>query len=246
MTIGRIGCWLCAHRLVVRQPKRPFYHRVVGESDSCTMEHLVSLFRNIPAARQDEILCSRLSGLNLSRVRVAPSLITDAGRGLFAKRSIDAGEVVTLYPCDALLSWPSETPTREVTPSQGHSIDGNVRLSLGEHSDGMGLEGPGFDIKSESGATAWRYAVKMGPTRAVLANSNRIEDAACAYTRESTTQHAPIPHASHMHPTCIPHASHMHPTCIPHASHMHPTCIPHASHMEQAGLLATHRMSCHI
>ena len=69
---------------------------------------LVDRFRDVPAADRNAALCSRMVGLNLARVHVAPSRIRNAGRGLFASRAIASGELVTLYPCDALLQWPNE------------------------------------------------------------------------------------------------------------------------------------------
>jgi len=69
---------------------------------------LVDRFRDVPMADRNAALCSRMVGLNLARVHVAPSRIRNAGRGLFASRAIASGELVTLYPCDALLQWPNE------------------------------------------------------------------------------------------------------------------------------------------
>jgi len=69
---------------------------------------LVDRFRDVPVADRNAALCSRMVGLNLARVHVAPSRIRNAGRGLFASRAIASGELVTLYPCDALLQWPNE------------------------------------------------------------------------------------------------------------------------------------------
>ena len=81
---------------------------IADERDSCSMSLLVDRFRDVPAADRNAALCSRMVGLNLARVHVAPSRIRNAGRGLFASRAIASGELVTLYPCDALLQWPSE------------------------------------------------------------------------------------------------------------------------------------------
>ena len=150
------------------------------------MEELVHRFAYIPQAQQDEVLCSRLAGLKLRRVRVAPSLIADpdAGSGLFATRDIAAGEVVTLYPCDVLLSWPSEA-------QQGV---GDVRVSLGPHAETMRLtEKEAFDPRSEVGAAAWRYVVRTGLTRSALANSTQIEDTACDPASTPTQPVKPLP-----------------------------------------------------
>ena len=62
---------------------------------------------------RDELLQTRLPGLAIARTRVAPSRIDSAGRGLFATRAIEEGELVTLYPGDALVSWPDEADNDE-------------------------------------------------------------------------------------------------------------------------------------
>ena len=52
------------------------------------------------------MLATRLSDLHLHRCRIGPSTLPgDSGMGLFATRSIQAGELITLYPGDALLYW---------------------------------------------------------------------------------------------------------------------------------------------
>ena len=60
-------------------------------------------------------LKTRLADLPLARVRVAPSAIEGAGMGLFATRDISAGELVTLYPCDTLVT---------LVPSSSQEDDG--------------------------------------------------------------------------------------------------------------------------
>ena len=51
-----------------------------------------------------KLLCTRLPNLHLNRSFVADSTIPDAGYGLFASRDIMEGELITLYPGDAVLS----------------------------------------------------------------------------------------------------------------------------------------------
>lgn len=154
--------------------RQPFSPRALTstaavDGDGCSLSFLVDLFRDVPAADRNAALCSRIIGLDLARVSVAPSRVADAGLGLFASRAIASEELVTLYPCDALLQWPSEA-------QQGV---GDVLVSLSPHSTGMGLkESEAFDPRSEHGAAAWRYSMRMSDTSSALANSNRIEDAA--------------------------------------------------------------------
>jgi hypothetical protein len=50
-----------------------------------------------------KLLCTRLSKLRLHRCYVGTSTIPDAGNGLFAGRDIEEGELITLYPGDAVL-----------------------------------------------------------------------------------------------------------------------------------------------
>lgn len=49
-------------------------------------------------------LKKRLVGLQLSRVCIAKSTVEGAGMGLFAARDIRANELVTMYPCDTLVT----------------------------------------------------------------------------------------------------------------------------------------------
>jgi len=51
------------------------------------------------------MLATRLKNLHLSRCKTAPSTVPGAGQGLFATRDIDVGELITLYPGDAVLCW---------------------------------------------------------------------------------------------------------------------------------------------
>ncbi|EED96682.1 predicted protein [Thalassiosira pseudonana CCMP1335] len=52
---------------------------------------------------QEQLLSTRLSDLHLDKTYVDTSTIPNAGRGLFAKRLIQKGEVITCYPGDAVL-----------------------------------------------------------------------------------------------------------------------------------------------
>jgi hypothetical protein len=52
---------------------------------------------------QLSLLRGRLDDLHLSRCTILPSTIPGSGNGLFATRDIDSGELVTLFPGDAIL-----------------------------------------------------------------------------------------------------------------------------------------------
>ena len=76
----------------------------------------------------DEAVCrmmltTRMQNLPLSRCKEAPSSMPGAGQGLFVTRDIEAGELITLYPADALLIW----------EDADHSIDSNVKIFFSKH-----------------------------------------------------------------------------------------------------------------
>jgi hypothetical protein len=52
---------------------------------------------------QLSLLRGRLDDLHLARCNVMPSTIQGSGNGIFATRNIEAGELVTLFPGDAIL-----------------------------------------------------------------------------------------------------------------------------------------------
>jgi hypothetical protein len=59
------------------------------------------------------MLATRCLGLNLNRCYLGVSTLPGAGRGLFASRDIREGELITLYPGDALLYWENGRNTPE-------------------------------------------------------------------------------------------------------------------------------------
>jgi SET domain len=92
-----------------------------GEEDGLTKDELALRFQHVLEhyrqkiseekntmsleSVQRNLLCTRLSDLRLNRCHVAPSSIRPAGWGVFASREIQAGELITLFPGDALLVW---------------------------------------------------------------------------------------------------------------------------------------------
>jgi len=88
-----------------------------AEADDLTKEELLlrlSETRDYYRQRPEEgmtqkavclkLLSTRLPNLRLDRSHVATSTIPNAGYGLFASRDINDGELITLYPGDAVLS----------------------------------------------------------------------------------------------------------------------------------------------
>ncbi|KAL3935861.1 MAG: hypothetical protein SGBAC_008702 [Bacillariaceae sp.] len=69
------------------------------------------------------LLSTRLPDLHLNRCFVAPSSIPDAGLGVFANRLIHVGELITLFPGDALLLWNKQV---------GDTRSG-IRVMFGKH-----------------------------------------------------------------------------------------------------------------
>jgi hypothetical protein len=62
------------------------------------------------------LLGTRLPDLRLNRCFVAPSTIAEAGNGLFASRDIAEGELVTLFPGDAVLIQDSTAEDTSAAP----------------------------------------------------------------------------------------------------------------------------------
>jgi hypothetical protein len=66
-------------------------------------------YRTTNEMTQEEVCLSmlraRLPSLRLNRCFVGPSGVPAGGQGLFASRNVKEGELITLYPGDALLVW---------------------------------------------------------------------------------------------------------------------------------------------
>ena len=72
-----------------------------------------------------KLLSTRLRNLHLNRSFVATSTIPNAGYGLFASRDIKDGELITLYPGDAVFSFEQDV---------GESSSGSIRsVMFGAH-----------------------------------------------------------------------------------------------------------------
>lgn len=86
----------------------------VNIEDDLTKEELILRFDDVlehydQAQDMEQIrlnlIATRLADLHLNRCCVAPSSIPGAGLGVFANRYIELGELITLFPGDALLLW---------------------------------------------------------------------------------------------------------------------------------------------
>jgi hypothetical protein len=153
---------------------------------------------------RDALLMLRLSGLALARTRVAPSLVDGGGRGLFASRDIDEGELVTLYPGDALAKWPGAEDHEEDEDheDEDHEDEDEDEDEDDEDSDaakeerlnavlqrGLTTEVT-FSVRDESTlwaqnwarrepafvTLAWSYGVQQWPDRAIVGNPEDATD----------------------------------------------------------------------
>ena len=104
---------------------------------------------------QMALMRGRLPNLLLSRCRAQNSTIPGAGNGLFATRNIISGELITLYPGDAILFRAGEK--EEVTGV----LYGDKQQDLGLTSD-----------------DARAYETRLSSIHSIVADKDRISDAA--------------------------------------------------------------------
>jgi hypothetical protein len=109
------------------------------------------------------LLRTRLSNLRLNRCFVAQSNISNAGRGLFASRDIMQGELITLYPGDALLVW------NKMVGDFGQ----DVGVMFGTH-----VQGADRDASRVSTDEARSFELKIGPLHSIVADPLLTDDAA--------------------------------------------------------------------
>ena len=167
---------------------RPIIHRRVNMQskavtpDELTLEAVAARFPSmselmeIPEGAErlqvmETHLKARLLDLPLARVRVAPSTIDGAGMGLFATRDIRTGELVTLYPCDALVTVvrsPLQEDDDEATVSEIY-FDVNAPAGSDWHAN-FKAQCPEF-IRH-----AWSYSVSISPLRSIIGDPTRATD----------------------------------------------------------------------
>jgi len=97
--------------------------RTAADDDLTLEEYILRLsevrghYRTTGTLSQERVcmnmLATRCLGLNLNRCYLGMSNVPGAGRGLFASRDIREGELITLYPGDALLYWENGRNTPE-------------------------------------------------------------------------------------------------------------------------------------
>jgi len=107
------------------------------------------------------MLRTRLPDLRLNRCFVAQSTILKAGLGLFANREILEGELITLFPGDALLVWKKAVG----------DFSGDVGVMFGKHVANL-------DASRVSTDEARSYELKIGDFQSLVANPLLIADAA--------------------------------------------------------------------
>jgi hypothetical protein len=110
------------------------------------------------------MLRTRLANLRLNRCVVGPSTIPQAGLGLFASRDISEGELLTLYPGDALLIW-----NRDV----GDFGAGDVGVMFGNH-----IQGLYRDASRVSTDEARSYELKIKTGHSIVADPRLVADSA--------------------------------------------------------------------
>jgi SET domain len=117
------------------------------------------------------LLRTRHAHLRLNRSRVDASTIPNAGVGVFATRCIVIGEVITLYPGDALLQW------NNATDFEDRSVA--LRVLLGPHITEMErLDAFKGTLFGRSMDAARAYEVRISDTISVVGDAQRCHDAA--------------------------------------------------------------------
>ena len=181
---------------------------LVAKDDSLTLESLTAALnerwpRGTDGEAEDAAvvaaLTSRLPRLAIARTTVGPSTVSGAGRGLFATRDIEVGELVTIYPCDALLDFSDADSAKVVAITWGdHNADRPDRL-LGEEevaassSSSSSSSSPSPSSSSSSSSSPSRkpptppsaamkrarcYELALSPLRSVVADERNVSDAA--------------------------------------------------------------------
>ena len=122
---------------------------------------------NSEVSMSQETLClglfrTRFPDLRLNRCYVAESTKSNAGMGLFASRNIEEGELITLYPGDAMLVWENTVG----------DFAGGVGVMFGNH---VKQEDRTIDRSTDS---ARQYELKIGDRHSLVADPLFVDDAA--------------------------------------------------------------------
>jgi hypothetical protein len=122
------------------------------------------------------LLRTRFSDLTLNRCHVGPSTIPNAGQGLFARRDILPGELITLYPGDALLIWKETVGQFYISSTTTSASDeGSVSVMFGNHIPLANREVYSRQVITNA---ARDFEVKIGPVTSIVADPNLIHDPA--------------------------------------------------------------------
>jgi SET domain len=143
------------------------------------------------------LLRTRHAHLRLNRSRVGVSTIPNAGVGVFATRFIHIGELITLYPGDALLQWRNATDYED-----RHGVA--LRVLLGPHLSEMERHEASTmgTLFGRSMDAARAYEVRIADTISVVGDPQRCHDAAylghllndgaCCLSNTSSTKEAVV------------------------------------------------------
>jgi len=141
-------------------------------ADDLTLAAAGALFsQEASQEERDKQLKRRVADLSIARTRVAASTVPEAGMGLFATRDIAEGELVTMYPGDALAMWSEEE---------------GVLGSNSIHEAFVAVDRPpelewSIQWKAQDEefiSQAMCYAVRIGPYRAIIGDPAERSDAA--------------------------------------------------------------------
>lgn len=143
-------------------------------ADDLTKEELALRFAEVrdyyretnEMAQEDvclNMLRTRLPKLRLNRCHVDQSTIPQAGQGLFASRNLAEGELITLYPGDALLIWSKEVG----------DFNCEVGVMFGNH-----VEAKDRDPSRVSTDEARSYELKIRTSHSIVADPLLVDDAA--------------------------------------------------------------------
>lgn len=140
----------------------------VGATTGCASSE-----EEVKEAVRARLLRVRHAKLRLRRCTVAPSTIPGAGQGVFATRAIVAGDLLTLYPGDALIVWDNHTHVED---------RGSIRVLLGSsNSTACSSTTPSFADSfgtMQSADVARQYEVRVSGVHSVIGDPRRCHDAA--------------------------------------------------------------------
>jgi hypothetical protein len=152
--------------------------------DSLTLETMQMRFRAMldyrTAARpcdidrvREKMLNSRLQRLPLCRSWVTQSTVLNGGRGVFARRTLQSGELVTFYPGDALLHWEEGSNSAPATAGE-RGPPTHVGVSFGSHVPSVHRDHP----RAASRAGRAYELPTCLPLLSILGSPNLVDDAA--------------------------------------------------------------------